>query len=84
MIWDLTTNLLSLAVLALAVDDMNDRESVITSATPAALLWSALVLDRVLIYKLDELLVSVQLTQIHQRRFLIPNVLLIVLIGRVW
>ena len=37
---DQRINVLSLAVLAFAVEDMNERESVMTSARPWAFLWA--------------------------------------------
>lgn len=74
---------LSFAVFAFAVDDMNDRESVMTSATPFAFLQVPCIRFHVGTYsRIRSLLIAVELTKLDQRGLLVPECLLLALIVR--
>jgi hypothetical protein len=64
-----------LAVFAFAVEDMNERESVMTSATPAAFLFGARQPARVshMQARAHALLVPVELAELHERRLLLAQ-----------
>lgn len=66
---------LSLAVFALAVEDMKDLERVIISATPFAFLEYISLAVRVRSGH-DALLVAVELAELHERRLLLARLLL--------
>lgn len=63
--------LLSLAVLAFAVEDMNDRDLLITSATPCAFLGGMSIVDCECIVLFDILLITVQLSELDQSCLLV-------------
>jgi hypothetical protein len=74
-------DLLSLAVLAFAVDDMKALESVITSARPCAfLVHQSKILNGSFIMKgpSHRLLAAVKFTEFDQRRLLVPEILSLV------
>lgn len=73
---------LSLAVLAFAVEDMNARDWVITSARP----WAFLYVPNVGSYSrgwraADALLIPVQLAQFYQGQFLVAQTLCLFIIS---
>jgi hypothetical protein len=73
---------LSLAVFALAVEDIKDLERVMISATPLALLGELEIRNYTTKIHTNSLLVPVQLPQLDKCCFLITKLLLILLIIR--
>ena len=68
-------DILSLAVFAFAVDDINDRDLLITSATPCALLQIIVNTqkDETMSSAMNILLVAIQLSQFDQCSFLMAQ-----------
>ncbi len=75
----LRRNVLSFAVFAFAVDETNERDDLMTSATPFALLRKEVEHAAEPDSHTDVLLVSVQFSELHKCTLLVPQIRLLLL-----